>query len=374
MARMAEGLAGAGHEVRVLAAATPKHPGGDRAPAGIHAESVPVDTSVRPLRLAVSLASRAPYATARFASAPLAARLEALLGAERWDVVQLEGLGVYPLARRVRALSRARLVVRAHNVEHALFRERASRAASPLAAAFLRLEARRVAHLERQTWSLAHGVAAIAPEVARACAAAVRVPVATIPVGVEVPDAPPAPGDPSDVLHLAAMDWWPNREGLEWFLAEAWPRVRRERPSARLRLAGRGMTGFARGRSWPGVAVEGEVPDAATFLRSSPVVVVPLLSGSGVRVKVVEAMALGRAVVATPRAAEGLGRIEPGRHLLLGDGPDALAAGLVRALADPGLAARLGEAAWLLARERFSAPAVARAVDSLYHSLPSEAA
>lgn len=373
MARMAEGLSGDGHEVRVLAAATPKHPGGGPSPAGVTVESVPVDTSVRPLRLLASLLSRAPYATARFESAPLAARLDALLDAERWDVVQLEGLGVYPLAGRIRARSRARLVVRAHNVERALLEERASRSANPLAAAFLRLEARRVARLERETWGLAHGVAAIAPEVAAACAAAVRVPVATVPVGLAVPDAPPPPGDPTCALHLAAMDWWPNREGLDWFLAEAWPRVRRERPAARLRLAGRGLADFARGRSWPGVAVEGEVPDAAAFLRSSPVVVVPLLSGSGVRVKVVEAMALGRAVVATPRAAEGLGGVEPGRHLLIGEGAEGLAAALLRALDDPALAARTGTEAWRFARESFAAPAVARAAVSLYHSLPSGA-
>lgn len=373
MARMAEGLSGEGHEVRVLAAATPKHPGGGPSPAGVAVESVPVDTSVRPLRLLASLLSRTPYATARFESAPLAARLDALLDAERWDVVQLEGLGVYPLAGRIRARSRARLVVRAHNVERALLEERASRSANPLAAAFLGLEARRVARLERETWGLAHGVAAIAPEVAAACAAAVRVPVATVPVGLAVPDAPPPPGDPTCALHLAAMDWWPNREGLDWFLAEAWPRVRRERPAARLRLAGRGLADFARGRSWPGVALEGEVPDAAAFLRSSPVVVVPLLSGSGVRVKVVEAMALGRAVVATPRAAEGLGGVEPGRHLLLGDGAEGLAAALLRALDDPDLAARTGTEAWRFARESFSAPAVARAAVSLYHSLPSGA-
>ena len=369
MARMAEGLASSGLEVRVLSALTPKHPGGGRAPSGIAFEGIAVDTSIRPLRLLASLPSRAPYAAARFTSAPLAARLEALLGEAPWDVVQLEGLGVYPLAARVRARSRARLVVRAHNVEHALFRERAARAGNPLKAAFLRLEARRVERLERETWALAHGVAAIAPEVAEACASAVRTPVAAVPVGVEVPAAPPPTGDPSAALHLAAMDWWPNREGLDWFLAEAWPLVRRARPAARLRLAGRGMAEFARGRAWPGVDVEGEVPDAAAFLRSSPVVVVPLLSGSGVRVKVVEAMALGRAVVATPRAAEGLGGVEPGRHLLLGEGAEGLAAELVRALADPGLAARVGQGAWRLASERFSAPAVARAARSLYHSL-----
>lgn len=373
MACMAVGLRGAGHEVRVLAAATPKHPGGGPPPAGVDVESVPVDTSVRPLRLLASLPSRTPYATARFTSAPLDARLDVLLAAERWDVVQLEGLGVYPLAARIRARSRAKLVVRAHNVEHALLAERASRAANPLAAAFLRLEARRVERLERETWGLAHGVAAIAPEVAAACAAAVRVPVAIVPVGLAVPDAPPPPGDASCALHLAAMDWWPNREGLDWLLAEAWPRVRRERPTARLKLAGRGMADFARGRSWPGVDVEGEVPDSTAFLRSAQVVVVPVLSGSGVRVKVIEAMALGRAVVATPRAVEGLGGIEPGRHLLLGAGADGLAEALLRALGDPGLAARIGGEAWSFARGSFSAPAVARAAVSLYDSLPSGA-
>jgi glycosyltransferase involved in cell wall biosynthesis len=374
IARMAEGLAASGHRVRVLSAATSKHPGGGVVPPGIASESVTVDTSVRPLRLLASLPSGAPYATARFASAAFESRLEALLREESWDVVQLEGLGTYPLAGRIRRLSAASLVVRAHNVEHALFRERASRSKNPAAAAFLGLEARRVERLETETWRLAHGVAAISPEVAATCAEVVSAPVALVPVGVEVPDAPPPAGDPGSIVHLAAMDWWPNREGLAWFLAEAWPLVRRVRPQATLRLAGRGMSGFARQAAAVGVVVEGEVPDAAAFLRSGAILVVPLLSGSGVRVKVVEAMAQGRAVVATPRAIEGLGEVVPGEHLLVGDGAAGLAAALVRALDDPSLVAGLGKAGWRLAAERFSAPAVARLATSLYHSLPFGAA
>ncbi|MBK8597228.1 MAG: glycosyltransferase [Holophagales bacterium] len=369
IARMAVGLARAGHRVHVLSAATPKHPGDGSVPAGLSAERVAVDTSIRPLRLLSSLAARAPYATARFASGAFSSRLEALLGEEAWDVVQLEGLGTYPSAGLIRRASRGRLVVRAHNVEHALFRERARGAGNPAEAAFLHLEARRVERLERATWRLADGIAAIGPEVAAACAAAAPVPVATLPVGVEVPSRPPPIGDPTVLLHLSAMDWWPNREGLSWFLSEVWPHVRRVRAAATLRLAGRGMDQFARSLPPDGLSVEGEVPDAAEFLRSGAILVVPLLSGSGVRVKIVEAMAEGRAVVATSRAVEGLGGAVHGEHLLVGDGAEGLAASILLALGDAALVARLGKAAWRFASERFSAPAVARAVTSFYHSL-----
>mgnify|MGYP002864852911 CR=1 FL=1 len=102
IARMAVGLAAEGHAVHVLSAATPKHAGGGKVPAGVTAESVAVDTSIRPLRLLATLAARAPYATARFASAAFAGRLGALLRQEEWDVVQLEGLGTYPCAGLVR--------------------------------------------------------------------------------------------------------------------------------------------------------------------------------------------------------------------------------------------------------------------------------
>jgi glycosyltransferase involved in cell wall biosynthesis len=165
------------------------------------------------------------------------------------------------------------------------------------------------------------------------------------------------------------MDWWPNREGLSWFLSEVWPHVRRVRAAATLRLAGRGMDQFARSLPPDGLSVEGEVPDAAEFLRSGAILVVPLLSGSGVRVKIVEAMAEGRAVVATSRAVEGLGGAVHGEHLLVGDGAEGLAASILLALGDAALVARLGKAAWRFASERFSAPAVARAVTSFYHSL-----
>lgn len=371
IAGMACGLAASGHRVHVLAAATPKHPGGGRVPAGITAEVVGVDTSIRPFRLLASLPAGRPYATARFESAAFSARLDALLAEEEWDVVQLEGLGTYPLAGPVRRGSRARLVVRAHNVENELFRERAARAGNPAAAAFLRLEARRIERLEKETWRLAHGIAAIGPEVAAACSRQVSVPVALVPVAVDVPCEPPPPGDLSVLLHLAAMDWWPNREGLAWFLRDAWPLVRKARPGAKLRLAGRGMGEFGRRYAGDDVVVEGVVPDAGAFLRSGALLLVPLLSGSGVRVKIVEAMALARAVVATSAAAEGLGGVTAGEHLLVGDGPEGFAAAVVRALDDPALVARVGRAAWALASERFSTPVVARAATSLYHSLAS---
>jgi polysaccharide biosynthesis protein PslH len=168
------------------------------------------------------------------------------------------------------------------------------------------------------------------------------------------------------VVFFGHFGYEPNRRGLTRFLAEGWPAVVNAWPEARLAVAGAGLDSglsarIARAR---GVEVLGLVPDLPAVLAQARAVVVPIWEGGGTRLKVLEAMAAGRAIVATPLGAEGIGFVS-GRHGLLGETPAELAAALVALLSDAPRAAALGAAA----RERaegYRWPATLAAASALY--------
>lgn len=366
---LAVGLAEAGHAVHALSVATAAHP--DRSPrrdpvAGLTLESVAVDTRLGLAAGLANLASPLPYAVARFVSRTFEDRLKALL-AEAWDVVQLEGLPVAPYLP-LALQSGARVVFRAHNVEEELWRQRAAGARWPLSA-WLQSQAARVGRLEQDCWRRCQAVAAISPAVARACRAVARGPVLELPVGFRVPDAVPPVAEPARLFHLGAMDWGPTADGVAWFLARAWPAVLARHPQAQLHLAGRGVARFAAAHPAPRVVVDGEVEDAGAYVRLGGILVAPVRSGSGLRVKVAEAMVEGRAVVATSLGSEGLG-VEDGRELLLADDAGAFAAQVVRCLDEPALVRRLGAAAHAFAAAHFERGRLAARLGGLYDALP----
>jgi glycosyltransferase involved in cell wall biosynthesis len=150
------------------------------------------------------------------------------------------------------------------------------------------------------------------------------------------------------------MDWLPNEEGVDWFLEKVWPGLSEKHPDWRFSVAGRNMRPeFAeRAARVPGVEVVGEVQDAVSFTNRHALLVVPLRSGGGMRVKLVEALALGKTVVSTPIGAEGL-EARHGEHLILADSPEEFARCVEQCLTDRALFDRLGENGMAFVRGRY---------------------
>src|SRR5262249_29504839 len=147
------------------------------------------------------------------------------------------------------------------------------------------------------------------------------------------------------VTFLGSMDWMPNQDGVEWFVREVWPAVRAAHPDATFHIVGRNPPGDIRSLSAaPGLTVLGGVPDVRPHLADASVVVVPLLVGGGTRLKIYEAMAMGRAVVSTTIGAEGL-PVVPGEHYLCADTPAAFAAAVNQLLREHSSRSSLGSAA-----------------------------
>lgn len=176
------------------------------------------------------------------------------------------------------------------------------------------------------------------------------------------------PEDPATIVLSGAMSFGPNVAAAEMLVREVLPLVRTSVPDARVALAGRDPVPAIHALAGPNVEITGSVPDLRPYLARATLVACPMVSGSGVKNKVLEAMAMGRALVATPLAIEGLD-VEAGTHVAVAADPAGLARAIVGLLRDAPARRRMGQAARERVAERYTWEACAATYERLYHDL-----
>jgi len=157
------------------------------------------------------------------------------------------------------------------------------------------------------------------------------------------------------LMYVGFLGWEPNAQGLLWFIEQVWPQLVQRHPDLRFDIVGKNPDQRlqAAAASWEGISLKGFVPDLQDIYRDSRVSVAPLLFGSGMKVKVLDAMARGMPIVTTSVGAEGID-MESGKHLLVADTPDAMANEVDRLLTDSDLWQRLQVNSRALIRERYT--------------------
>lgn len=360
MNSITQGLLQAGCEVRVLTVETDKHPvHWDRPPDdyrnATHFESVYIDLSVKALPAAVTMLCAESYHVKRYISRPFAEKLVSILQQEQFDVVHVESIFLTPYVPIIRKHSQAKVILRAHNVEHLIWKHVAQSTRSYLKRWYLNHLSLTLRAYELEHLNDYDGVVCITQGDADYFRAnGCRRPVAAVPFGVEIPELPADAAKPEEnsLFHIGAMDWMPNQDSINWLLDNVWPVVHREVPQARLYLAGRKMPERLMHAQIDGVTVVGEVDDAMQFIAGKLINVVPLLSGSGIRVKIIEAMSVGKAVVTTTVGARGIDYTD-GENLLIANTPTEFARQIKRLLDDPYYCRRVGDAAARLVAEQY---------------------
>lgn len=333
-------------------------------------EGIYLDNRIKPFAALFNIFTGESYHIIRFIRRDFEEALVRILEEETFDIIQLESLYMVPYMEAIRKHSNARVVLRAHNIEHLIWQRLAGTCKSPLRKWYLNLLAERLRHYEHWAINRVDGIAAMTTEdEALLRDTGARVPVFVAPVGVDVNDYSLAyPVEPQVVFHIGAMDWMPNQEGVHWFLNEVWPAVVSRVSSARLKLAGKNMPDYIRKYASASVEVNDFVPDGRAFMGTGGIMIVPLFSGSGMRVKIVEGMALGKAIVSTAVGAEGIGG-EPGRDYLIADTAEAFTEQLVRLLEHPELQVTLGRNARAFTEKVFDNKTIGARLLAFYSSL-----
>lgn len=320
--------------------------------------TVPVDNRIKPVAALVSLLEGSSYNLKRFISKDYEQALIALLQSDTFDVIILEGLFVTPYTSVIRKYSNAKICYRQHNIEFEIWERLAQDESNIVKRWYLQRLAAALRKYESETLNNYDSVAAISPiDAGRYQAMGCHLPIVNIPFGVQVEqldEGAVAFEAPLQFYHIGAMDWQPNVDAMIWLLNEVWPQVMKQIPNACLHLAGRRMPEMFFKHHWPGVKVYGEVEDAAAFESDKHILLVPLHSGGGLRIKVLHAMARAKAVIATTIGMQGLEEAVDGRHFIRADEAVSFADACVKLYNNVSLAQHMAEQARQLVASHYS--------------------
>lgn len=272
---------------------------------------VPIDNRLRWSGLLLNLFQNSSYHITRFLNAAFEYALTGMLQAKRYDIIQLESLVLAAYIPVIRQYSKAKIVLRSHNVEFLIWKRLSESERNPIKKAYLKIAASRLQKFERQVLNEIDLLLPISDDDNQFFRSmGYEGPSHTCPI---IPAVNTRTQYKLHPVHLSlyltfigTLDWLPNQEGLKWFLKNVWPQVLEKYPDARFDIAGRNAPAWFQEMKIQGVRFVGEVEDAAEFLSRSLFTVVPLLSGSGMRAKIIEALSLGHLVLSTRVGAEGI--------------------------------------------------------------------
>ena len=353
------GLLEAGHQVKILAVNSEKFnikesniPDEYRKKTGI--ELIDVDLSIRPLKAFTNLFTRKSYHVERFISKEFRERIIKVLEKEQFDVVQLEMLYMAPYVDDIRAHSKAMIVLRAHNVEHKIWERIAKETKFFIKRWYINHLAKTLKEYELNALETVDGIAAITRKDAAFFRKYCSKPIIDIPFGVYPEEFTPKyeiEGKPK-FYHIGSMNWMPNVEGIHWFIDEVLPKTVEKVPNFVYHLAGRNMPEWLTTMKDPHINVIGEVPDAKEFVTHHDVAIVPLLSGSGIRIKIIESMALGKTVITTRVGAEGI-LYDEEVNIIIAENKAKMVEAIRSLNENPEVAVRIGQAARKLVEETY---------------------
>jgi glycosyltransferase involved in cell wall biosynthesis len=356
------------HDVTLLSYATPADAEGIEAlRRELTVEVVPrahVSQSAKRLTQLASVASGLPFASRAVYSAAMQRAITDLCTTHRFDVVQVES----SLLCGFRFPPGSKLILDEHNIEYELFHRMQEGERSLARRSYYRVEHARSRRFEQRWWRQAAGCAVTSEreeQIVRRHAPST--PVAVVPNGVDLEHFRPDAGatEPCTMVFNGLLQYRPNLDAAYFLVDEVWPRILARCPGARLEIVGRGDAIDLQRLERPGVVVTGEVPDVRPHLERAVVVAVPIRMGGGTRLKVVEGLAMGKAMVSTSLGCEGID-VHDGQHLLVADTAEEFAAAVARLFDDPGSARALGLAGRARMERDYSWSLAAERMDALY--------
>jgi len=380
MHNITEGLLRAGHSVRILTIFTHKHDLeldqlSDSYLNATQIEGVFVDTEINIVDAFSSLITQDSYNISRFFSPDFDRRLIQIMQREAFDIIHLESLFMTPYIGTLRRMSKAPIVLRSHNLEYIIWERLAEGTSNFAKRVYLKYLAKKLKEYEISAVRQVNGIAAIsASDSARYREITHEKPTIELPFGIDTAKYPDASfvGSAPTLFHLGAMDWQPNIEALDWFIARIWPIVRGAHPSVQFHVAGKGLNTNSTAFDDARIVVHGEVNSAIDFMKQHSIMVVPLRSAGGIRVKIIEGMACGKAIVSTRVGAEGL-NLENNLEIVIADEDESFAQAILALLEAPERITAIGQAARQHALQHFANDTITERLVQFYQKLRTKA-
>ncbi|GAB3922690.1 glycosyltransferase family 4 protein [Mucilaginibacter myungsuensis] len=269
-----------------------------------------IDTSISMMGALIKLLGKQSTSTDRYYDAGFEKFLIAEVKKKEFDIIQFEGLFVATYLESVRKNTKAKLIYRAHNIEHQVWERVALQKQDPLKRWFVNLVARRIKKYELQQIKGFDGISVFTQQDKKTIESyELNVNLEVIPVGIDMDHYRPEPRKTQfpSLFFLGSLDWMPNREGIEWFLENFHNDIVNGELRTKFYVAGNDIPEqFDEYEALDKIYIKGEVDNALEFVNSKSVMIVPLLSGGGMRVKIVEGMAMQKCIISTSLGAEGI--------------------------------------------------------------------
>lgn len=350
------------NQVTVLAMNTSKHYTDPKNIPEKYSQSIdfrfsPVDTRIRPVKLLFNLFfSSKPYNAVRFISKNFSLSLHMLLIEKKFDIIQLEGLYLIPYIDQIRKYSKAIISYRAHNVEYEIWKRTAEKASNPLKKFYFKIIATRLERFEKQ---MLNKYDILIPITMRDAEKLRNMgdyrPLKVSPTGILEENflSTSSTGNINSLFYIGSLDWIPNQEGLQWFIKNVWNEIRIDNPELSFHIAGRNAPSwFVKICEENNVSFHGEVESASEFYKNYHIMIVPLFAGSGMRIKIIEAMARSKVVITTTVGAEGLGLIN-NEHAIIADNASSIKKGISNLLDNKDIFTKLEKNSYDFTRKFF---------------------
>jgi glycosyltransferase involved in cell wall biosynthesis len=275
----------------------------------VYFEAIFVKTDINPLSAFFNLFTDKSYNVERFVNKQVEQSLMKLLQKETYDIIQFESIYTAPYLKTARKYSDAKCVCRVHNIEHLIWQRLTENESSFLKKKYLQLLTNRLVNYELDIIKQFDLLLPISGKEEQFFIEEKLNRCVYLPFGIEEKDIDLSAVnfEENSCYHIGSMDWAPNIEGVQWFLSEVWSKARVELPGVIFYLAGKNMPPSLFSKENVQVDVVGEVDDFTQFSLEKNIMIVPLLSGAGIRVKILEAMGLGKTIITTSIGAEGIG-------------------------------------------------------------------
>jgi glycosyltransferase involved in cell wall biosynthesis len=376
MLALTRSLKEAGNEVFVLSINTPKHHFDiNSLPSDIKAlaqwDTVDVNTKINWFAAFLNLFTTKSYNIERFQSKAFEKKLTELLQKEHFDVIQMESLYVTPYLDCIRKHSKAKIVYRAHNLEYLIWQRMTDGLKSGIKKSYIRLLIRRLKHYECNIVNIFDAIVAITKEDKQLFEEiGSRIPIHVTPIGIDVEafNLPEHHNQKPLLFHLGSMNWMPNMEAIDWFLSNVWKDLHKQFNNLEFYIGGRGMPERLLNSIIPGIHVSDEVTDAKTWINSKDIMICPLKSGGGMRVKIIEAMALGKTVISTSIGSEGI-QYTHNKNILIANTPEEFIEMVSLCINNRELCDNIGMDAKALIHQHYNNKSIGSELNSFYQTL-----
>ena len=355
IAQVLEALLEQGCHVTFLCMETDKHPSQTSITnTNLNFKAIYVNTKLKIALAFSNMFTKKSYVLSRFNQKVFRKALKKILKTHTFDTILFESLFTSDYLNTVNEHSNAKKLYRAHNIEHHIWFEQSNQNKNIFKKWYLNIQSERLKNEEIKFWNNIDSILSISEtdrlHIIQEC------PTPTHTIGLHIEKRHLQHNDQStkvDFFHLGAMNWLPNQDGMNWILKDVFPKVKQTEKSAEIHLAGRAMPNRLKSHIQDGYYNHGEVSNAIDFMSKHKVMLVPLFSGSGIRVKIIEGMSLGKCIISTSIGVKGI-NCSKNKNILIANTENEFIETMCFCIQNPDKVNEIGNEAKKYARENFS--------------------